>query len=151
MLGPALVMALALAAATPSRAGDLPAPVEAAIREQRQACAPEKAEIRPGFIARKDVNGDGIEDVILDYGAFACGGDATYFCGSAGCTMQVFASTKGGYAKVLDENVRRLDFKHVKGRPAMLLGLHGNACGKAGIEPCGTTLYWTGTRFDPSR
>lgn len=127
---------------------NLPAPVTAAIEDARKACAPDKAELKEGFSARKDVNGDGVDDYILNYDKYVCGDSSTYFCGTAGCLVQVFASLRdGSYAKVLDENVRQLAFKTIKGRPAMILDLHGSACGRVGAAPCRKTLYWNGRKF----
>src|SRR4051812_38241380 len=84
----------------------LPAIVQDEIRSNKEACAPEKSELSRGFIAPRDINGDGVIDYVLDYGKFSCGGLLSSFCGSGGCTMQVFASLpSGGYVKVLDENV----------------------------------------------
>ena len=102
-------------------------------------------------MTRKDVNGDGVDDYVLDYGKFVCGDSASYWCGSAGCLTQVFASLRdGSFVNVLDENVRSLRFARVKGRPAMILGLHGNACGRVGAAPCDSTLYWNGASFSPA-
>lgn len=139
-----------LICATGSAASELPQPVQAAITAQKKACAPEKVTLKTGFVTKKDINGDGVDDFIIDYGAFQCGNSTSYFCGSAGCETQVFASSSGGYVKVLDENVQGLQFKRVKGRPAMLLGLHGTACGKRGADACGATLYWNGSKFSPA-
>ncbi|MCJ2060121.1 hypothetical protein MKL09_26770 [Methylobacterium sp. J-048] len=137
-------------AATASVAQDLPPPVAVAIAEAKKTCSPDPTTLKPGFIKRQDVNGDGVPDFILDYGRFQCGDNITYWCGSAGCTMQIFASSDGRFIKVLDENVQEVRFRKIGGRSAMLLGLHGSACGKAGVEPCGATLYWNGTKFSPA-
>ena len=97
--------------------------MQAEIEKSRKTCAPETAVFAPGFMQQKDVNGDGVEDFILDYAHFVCGGSSTYFCGSAGCLAQVFVSLPdGSYLKALDENVRSLRFATVKGRPAMIIG-----------------------------
>ena len=42
----------------------------------------------------------------------------------------VASLSDGGHVKVLDENVRNIKFRLLKGRPAMILDLHGTACGK---------------------
>ena len=90
---------------------------------------------------RQDINGDGVPDYILDYGSFICGESRTFFCGTGGCVTQVFASLpKGGWVKVLDENVEELSFARVKGKPAMILAVHGNACGKTGASACRQTF-----------
>jgi hypothetical protein len=101
----------------------------------------------PGFVIERDINGDGVKDYVLDYGAFQCGGHL-FFCGTTGCLTQVFASLPhDGYVKVLDENVRNIKFRTSKGRPAMIVDLHGSACGRAGAAPCSATLFWNGERF----
>ncbi len=136
---------------TPSKAAKpLPPEVQSAVNEAIKGCD-EKVKFEKGFVTRRDVNGDGIEDFILDYSHFICGESSTSYCGSAGCLTQVFASLSDGkFATVLDENVRAIKFKTVRGRPAMLLELHGSSCGRAGAEPCSATLYWNGERFSPA-
>lgn len=147
-----LAAAWAMAAPGAAQAVPLPAMVEAAIKEQKAICAPERATLAKGFVARRDINGDGTEDFILDYGKFRCGTLGSFFCGSAGCTTQVFASLpNGGYARVLDANVQDVQFRTVGGRPVMILGLHGSACGKVGAAPCDATLFWDGRTFKRGR
>lgn len=126
---------------------NLPPNIQAAIKENEKAC--DKApKFKAKFIAERDVNGDGVKDYILDYGEFECEGSSTYFCGTGGCLTQVFASLpNGSYVKALDENVRDLKFRQVRGRPAMVLDLHGSACGKVGAAPCPRTLLWDGRTF----
>ena len=141
-----------LSVTSQARTRDLPRQVQAEINTTVQDCKPRERVFGRGFVSRKDVNGDGIPDFILDYGAYKCGDQVAQFCGSAGCTTTVFASTgRGGYVKVLDENVRNLQFRTVNGKPAMVLDLHGSACGKAGAEPCRTTLTWNGSQFVAAR
>ena len=131
--------------------GNLPPNARAAIAESVKSCDG-KTTFKDGFVSEKDVNGDGVTDYILDYGKFVCDGNEGYFCGSGGCLTQVFASLRnGGYTKALDENVRDLKFRRVQGRPAMVLDLHGSACGKVGAAACPKTLLWNGTTFVPAR
>lgn len=149
LIVPALV-ATALLASSAS-AQTLPLPVRKAIGEATASCRPQKVTLDKGFVTTRDVNGDGIPDYVVNYEAFRCGESFTFYCGSAGCLTQVFASTGGTFVKVLDENVEKIAFETVGGRPAILLGLHGSACGRPGVEPCGTTLVWNGTRFRATR
>ena len=125
----------------------LPPEIRAAMSEARKDCSA-SLKFKKGFLTRRDVNGDGVTDFILDYGAAECGDRLSFYCGSGGCTTQVFASLPdGGYAKVLDDTVRGVRFDRVRGRPAMVLDLHGSACGKVGAEPCRKILLWNGRRF----
>jgi hypothetical protein len=103
--------------------------------------------IKWGFIAQRDINGDGIDDYVLDYGQVQCGNRQGY-CGSSGCHTEVFASQDDGtFTKVLDENVLSLHFQYVNGRPAMIIGKHGSVCNRPGYQPCSTTLFWNGASF----
>jgi hypothetical protein len=142
--------AVILATATVAHAQALPPPVQAAVAEAKSSCQPSSAKIEPAFLKRMDLNGDGVPDFVLSYEAVSCADGGRLNCGSAGCLTQVFASTPSGYVKVLDENVQEVRFRKVRGRPAMLLGLHGSSCGKAGFEACGATLYWNGIKFSPA-
>jgi hypothetical protein len=144
-------LAAAFLASAPAEAQSLPPQVRKAIAEQSRTCRPQKVVLEKGFLTRKDVNGDGVPDFVLDYGAFNCGGSFTYFCGSAGCLTQVFASNRGAFVKVFDSTVQKASFMTLRGRPAMVLGLHGSECGKMGAAECGSTLYWNGAKFSPAR
>jgi hypothetical protein len=126
----------------------LPQEVRLAIQDSVKQCGAEVT-LKWGFVVAEDVNGDGVDDYVLDYGKFVCGDIRSYFCGSGGCLTQVFVSIPNGkYVKVLDENVRDLRFAYdPEGRPEMLLDLHGSACGKVGAAPCSVTLLWNGHRF----
>jgi hypothetical protein len=128
----------------------LPQIVRDAVDKMRKECAPEKFRQLQGFATVRDVNDDKIPDYILDYGSARCGDMASYYCGTGGCLTQVFASANDSYVLVLDENVRRVRFARVKGRPAMLLDLHGSHCGRSGAEACAATLYWNGATFHPA-
>lgn len=144
---------LALGPAIAAQAELAPPPaVQQAIAEARKDCEPERATLLPGFVAEKDVNGDGRKDFVLDYGKFQCGDSTMYYCGTGGCLMQVFVSRPDGTAvKALDENVRALKFAKVKRKPAMILELHGSACGKTGADRCAATRVWNGSEFVGTR
>jgi hypothetical protein len=144
------VATVILAAAAAAHAQALPPSVQAAVAEAKSSCQPSPAKIDPGFLKRMDLNGDGVPDFVISYEAVSCADGGRLNCGSAGCLTQAFASTPSGFVKVLDENVQEVRFRKVKGRPAMLLGLHGSSCGKAGAEACGATLYWNGAKFSPA-
>ncbi len=134
--------------AAPSLAQGLPPVVETAIQAAKAECSPDKPKLEPGFVESKDINADGVTDYILDYGRLKCGDAMSLYCGSAGCTTTVYASLPGGsYVVVLDDNVQALSFKTVKGKPAMILGLHGSACNKVGAAACDKILFWNGKTF----
>jgi hypothetical protein len=127
-------------------AEDLPPAVQKAITENKRDC--KTVAIEKGFITRRDINGDGRPDYVLDYESFICDGDRRAFCGSLGCTTQVFVSLpNGAYAEVLDGNFKRIDFREVQGRPAIIVGYPGFSCGKDPTEVCEVIKSWNGSAF----
>lgn len=125
----------------------LPREVQANIDEAMKGCD-EKITFKKGFLTRRDINGDGQSDFILDYGRFRCGDSVALYCGSAGCTTVVFASLADSrFVKVLDSNVQGLSFSTEGGLATMKVRLHGSSCGKSGVEPCSSTTYWNGSNF----
>jgi hypothetical protein len=142
-LGALLGLALPLRAAP----NDGLPPAAAAALEQARAACPAGLEAQSGFVRRIDVNGDGIADVVLDYSFATCGEDPNFFCGTGGCTYQVFASVGGGFREVYDETVREIRFRTVAGTPRLFASLHGSACHRTGYLPCEQTLAWDGTGF----
>lgn len=128
----------------------LPFEIRKAVDARKRICGAATIKLGATFVDRRDVNGDGHADYVLDYGQFACGADATFFCGTTGCAREVFVSSNDLYVKALDENIRSIRFDRIEGRSAMILGLHGSSCGRAGSEACGTTLYWNGVKFSPA-
>jgi hypothetical protein len=143
----AAVVTMLMTVPAQAQQSTLPKEVQAAIDEAKKDCG-ERVRLKQAFIASKDVNSDGIPDYILDYEKFQCGDTASYFCGSAGCLMQVFASLPdGSHVKAWDDNVRAMRFARVKGKPAMIVDLHGSACNRTGYLPCPKTLFWNGKTF----
>ncbi len=130
-----------------SAQSDLPAVARAAIEANGKECNG-KVKLLPGFITRRDLNGDGVVDYWMDYEHFQCGDSMSMFCGTGGCVQQVVVSMRdGSYKLVFEENVRQMRFEIVKGRPAMLVDFHGSVCNKVGAAPCPKTFFWDGTSF----
>jgi hypothetical protein len=100
----ATIFGVLLALAMPASAAEWPGPVAEAVKERQEFCtgeggrlaAPEKA------IRRLDLDGDGRDDFILDDGRLTCSKGAPGWCGSGGCSMEVFLSgTKDGLKSVV--------------------------------------------------
>lgn len=93
---------MALQTGAAARAQSLPPEVQAEIRKAAEACKPDKTALPKDFITRKDINGDGLPDFIVDYSDVQCKDNPRPFCGTLGCSVTVFASLSNGtYAKVL--------------------------------------------------
>jgi hypothetical protein len=128
----------------------LPQLVNKSIQESRGTC--QNFTTHTGFIVRRDINGDGLDDFVLDYGKTACDQSSSWFCGTGGCLIQVFASLgTNKYVKVLDQNAYEVRFERRAGRHAMIQLLHGVHCGRAGADGgCRLTTYWNGHNFSPA-
>jgi hypothetical protein len=147
-----LCLAILVLIASPVQAQEnLPAEVTAAVEANRKECDGTFT-TKKGFVSRRDVNGDGELDYILDYEHTQCDGFVTLFCGTGGCVFQVFVSLGDGkFAKVMDRNAFTVKFARRNGLPAMIQDLHGGACGRSGGDgPCRSITYWNGEEFTPA-
>ena len=97
-----------------------------------------------GFERREDLDGDGVEDVVIDYAAAVCSEMASLYCGSGGCTVGFFLARGDGYKRLFDGVIRNY-VAQPGGRLA--LDLHGTACGLYGFEACRKVFDITGDNF----
>ena len=89
--------------------------------------------MEPGFERREDLDGDGREDLVIDYAAAACSEAATLNCGSGGCTVGFFLARDEGYTRMFADVIRGYE---VFPGGFLALDLHGSACGLYGFEAC---------------
>lgn len=140
-----ILAGLALLSAAPAAAE--PAAVAQATRSAMQDCrgAGGTPALKPGHQTTADLNGDGIEDYLLDYQHLECANAWSFFCGSAGCPLVAFLSGPSGH--------RAQPFGHVRGwslipgtPPAIEVALHGAMCrrGGIGVEGCTRRFAWNG-------
>ncbi|GIX10295.1 hypothetical protein [Elioraea sp.] len=140
-----ILAVLALLAATPAAAQ--PAAVAQATQSAMQDCrgAGGTPSLQPGYQTGADLNGDGVEDYLLDFQHLECANAWSFFCGSAGCPLVAFVSGPSGH--------RAQPFGHVQGwslipgsPPAVEVALHGAMCrhGGIGAEGCTRRYAWNG-------
>ncbi|MFY9292259.1 MAG: hypothetical protein WAP03_16435 [Methylorubrum rhodinum] len=144
-------LCVTLVACPTAQAAEEPPLVKTWLKEQKASCSPGVMTVKKGFLTRRDVNADGRDDYILDNGFLECDGQASYYCGTAGCDTTVIASVGDGYANVYEGMARNIVFRTVRGKPAMVLTTHGSGCGKIGAENCTSTLLWNGKTFAAKR
>ncbi len=133
-----------IASATPI----LPNEIQGAVNETLKDC--KKPKFDKGYVSRKDINGDGRVDYVLDHNYFSCDGSNT-FCGSAGCLIQIFISDGSEkYITAYSDWAQDYRFTRIRNYPAIKLTLHGSYCGKAGADECRSILYWNGSQFSPA-
>ncbi len=89
--------------------------------------------VEPGFERTEDLDGDGAEDVVIDYAAGVCSKMASLYCGSGGCTVGFFLSRGETYKRLYSGVIR--GYTPMPGA-RLALDLHGTACGLYGFEAC---------------
>lgn len=111
-------------------------PVAEAIAENEAFCEDGVTKAEPNLSRRADVDGDATEDLLIDYAGLTCDGSLP-FCGSGGCTQEIWlADPQGGYRLLVSSLIEEI----VLPAPgAVLLLLDGAACGFAGAERCERT------------
>lgn len=102
----------------------------------------------PGFIEMMDLNGDGIDDSIIDYDYLQCDGSNIQFCGSGGCTVRFYAGLPGNrYAEAgefLSYGLRTIG----RGRNMRLaIRVGGGDCGRANAASCTLDAALVGQRI----
>lgn len=106
---------------------------------------------QPGFARRADLNGDGKPDLVLDSRYLDCRGaaQASPFCGTGGCGLAVFVSTRAGLVKAFDGDAIAAAIVPAAGGDRLDLSVHGTQCGLWGMAECHRILRWTGTTLAP--
>ena len=103
-----------------------------------------------GYMLRANIDGDGVEDVVLDWSAISCQqGEPRSFCGAANWESSTFISAS------YPRTGRPVDLYSLGvSITALSNGLDGvtfagglSSCG--GTGGCETTWYWTGAEFTP--
>lgn len=91
----------------------------------------------PGLIRLRDIDGDGVNDAVIDYGFARCSEAASLFCGSGGCSTEIWlGAADGAWSEIFAGQVQGLRFPQAG---QVIFDLHGSACGLAGFEPCAAT------------
>lgn len=146
MHGLALLFALAFLAFSPLAQAATPDIVtrdtQANMRECRSAGG--RPSLRPEYETTADLNDDGRPDTIIDLSGLNCDGAASFFCGSAGCPLTVYLSSSSAYRAKPLGHVQGWELDPSTNPPALVLSLHGSACGRVGAEGCMRRLAWNG-------
>ena len=128
-------------------AGDAVAAYKADLVETCRGIDGGKLTFQPGFETRRDVTGDRKADVILDNSKAACSSAASTFCGSGGCEIAVFVTSKRGFRNAFQPLTQDWQIVSLRGKPAIHLFLHGTACGRSGAEACEKWYAWKNGAF----
>jgi len=93
-------------------------------------------ELLDGFATTVDVNGDNLPDVVTNYQRILCDGSQMMFCGSGGCTRNVFIQRPdGSFFQVGSFLTYEIEFDS-PADASFLVAAHGMNCGQSGVETC---------------
>jgi hypothetical protein len=87
-----------------------------------------------------DINGDKLPDWKVDFGQAPNG---SYFCGTGGCTIQLYLGQADGTWRMVFYNLVR-EFKMSGPKSARIIDVdfHGSVCGGFGVEECPRRYGW---------
>jgi hypothetical protein len=141
------IIVLAAIVAAPVSVGDaqpqdLPPAVRAWHAQAVQDCRAigGRLSVGPGYVSRADFNRDGMPDYILDNSKLGCSASASMFCGSHGCSRDIYVSRGNAFYPVAGIVV---DSAKVVTRAGKTL-LHVNENDGAGGKYWG----WNGSKID---
>jgi hypothetical protein len=134
----ALVGAAALALAGPAHAAMEPDNVAEEVARAAEECRALGG--RPNteaMLTVDDLNGDGGEDWIVDFAKLRCAGATNPFCGTGGCSLQIFLWSNGStWKSAFDELVRSYRLTKTGGRRTLEVTMGGSACDKPNYQTC---------------
>lgn len=110
------------------------------IEEARQDCAAfENGELgyQPSTVQLFDLDGDGVDDEIIDESTYSCTSSRTLFCGTGGCGLKVIVGDR-----ILERLAKQWLPLDWDGHPLLLLQLHGAECGGTGLVHCYEAISW---------
>ena len=97
-----------------------------------------------------DLNGDGGEDWIIDFSKLRCAGSPNPFCGSGGCSLQIFLWSQGSvWISVFDGVVQKYRLLRFQQRRAIELTMRGEGCEKSKAGVCHRRFFFGSTALVP--
>lgn len=98
-----------------------------------------KIAVPADMYSRIDVNGDGIDDWLVNYEQAQ---NPSFFCGTGGCQRQVYVSRAGGWVLVLSRTIGTFKLGKAGGERILDIDFHGSVCGGAGADECQRRYAW---------
>lgn len=74
------------------------------------------------FVRDVDIDGDGRNDVILDYAQALCGGEPAPYCTDEGCLLKAWRNERGGWRKIFEGRARTWSLGEADGRKGLVVG-----------------------------
>ena len=140
-----LTVALIVAALTQTAAAEQrhPKEIQALLDEAAQECREADGKgstIEAGAVRRLDLNGDGLDDTIVDLAHVTCRDAPSVFCGSGGCQFSILlARPDRTLYPVYQGLMRKYVILPGEGARTIRFHLHGTACDREGAYDCRKT------------
>jgi hypothetical protein len=140
ILGAALTFGLTPArSGPPGEAGPSKPPEEIpeTIAEAAQRCQAEGGKADTTAVLRKDdLNGDGNNDLIVDFAKLKCDGADNPACNPDGCMLQLYFASGDGWDQVFQDFVQSFKFSSSGGTRTMHVTTSGIPCNKPVDQIC---------------
>lgn len=137
-----LAVLVSLGAHDASRAAEPPDNIAEALKEAAQHCKDFGGTPNiEAMLTVEDLNRDGGEDWLVDYGKMKCEGADNPMCSIGGCTLQLyFWDGAASWDLVFEDLVQKYAFGNKKGKPMLTVTTSGDPCNKPSAETC-TYVY----------
>jgi hypothetical protein len=121
-----------------AKGAEPPENIAEAVSEAARACKHTKGTPNTdAVLSAKDLNGNGGEDWIADFGKMTCDGGTNPLCGDAGCTIRIyFWDGDKEWDLVFEDFVRSYKFGKAGGKPMLYVTTSGIPCNKPVTETC---------------
>ncbi len=103
------------------------------------------ADVGDWFVDNTDLNGDGLNDLVFDFGAADCSTLPDNYCGTGGCRQSMWLSDRNGpFTQVYDSGL--FGYGVMEDGTLQLNG-HGGMCGRVGYMGCEQRYQFDGNRM----
>ena len=100
------------------------------------------------FATRRDINNDGLMDVVVNEGELTCNGEKGPDCTDEGCIYNFYLQVaEGGYFMVATARMLGYDFVQRFGNMVLVMKLAPHYCDRSEGDPCEMTVRVRGTKF----
>jgi hypothetical protein len=108
-----------------------------------------KVKFAPDTVRKLDLNGDGKDDYIVSFADTECAGRLAVYCGTGGCTMDIWVTLPNGRQRmVFSDRVRAYEILPGEGAKTIRFDMHGSYCGTYGAAECPKEHKITGRPFE---
>lgn len=107
-----------------------------------------KVKFAPDTVHRVDLDGDGIDDYVVDFSETECPGAVSAFCSTGGCLKDfLLVLPHGRIRSVFSGHIRGYEILPGKAPRTVRFNLHGGYCGDFGSAPCAKERRMDGKPF----